>query len=68
MAVDDRSEPPNTVVRLLDEGYNWLLRPACVVVTRSQGQVEVPELAPRRRPTAQNNEIAAPVITISKHD
>jgi molecular chaperone GrpE len=41
MAVDDRSQPPNTVVRVLDEGYtidNRLLRPARVVVTTSQNQ------------------------------
>jgi molecular chaperone GrpE len=41
MAVDDRSQPPSTVVRVVDEGYtidNRLLRPARVVVTSSQNQ------------------------------
>ena len=39
MAVDDRSQPPSTVVQVVDEGYtihNRLLRPARVVVTSSQ--------------------------------
>jgi len=39
MTVDDRSEPPGTVVRIVDEGYtidSRLLRPARVVVTSSQ--------------------------------
>lgn len=39
MAVDDRSQPPGTVVRIVDEGYtidSRLLRPARVVVTSSQ--------------------------------
>jgi molecular chaperone GrpE len=39
MAVDDRSQPPGTVVRVVDEGYtidNRLLRPARVVVTSSR--------------------------------
>jgi molecular chaperone GrpE len=41
MAVDDRSQPPGTVVRVIDEGYTLdhrLLRPARVVVARSQNQ------------------------------
>jgi molecular chaperone GrpE len=41
MAVDDRSQPPGTVVRVVDEGYTIderLLRPARVVVAKSQGQ------------------------------
>jgi molecular chaperone GrpE len=41
MAVDDRSQPPSTVVRVVDEGYtidNRLLRPARVVVTSSPNQ------------------------------
>jgi molecular chaperone GrpE len=45
MAIDDRSQPPNTVVRVLDEGYtidNRLLRPARVVVIRSQRQMPQP--------------------------
>ena len=53
MAVDDRLQPPNTVVRVLDEGYtieNRLLRPARVVVTRSQN------LKPR---TADENELGS---------
>jgi molecular chaperone GrpE len=41
MAVDDRSQPPGTVLRVVDEGYTIdkrLLRPARVVVAKSQDQ------------------------------
>ena len=50
MAVDDRSQPPGTVVRVVDEGYSIndrLLRPARVVVTSSQN---------RKPQTADENE------------